>query len=366
MSIKQFLDKILKNWPVKVTCFVMAVLIYFFHQISTIDKKTFVVSLEVKSEGAMVLSGGYERHRNVKIIVRARAEQLASVSEKDLRAYVDLSSQSSAGQHNFPVLLDLEERILLMDPLEITASPDSVPLSIEERDVKFVGIRPSVSGIPSHGYTLSKITSDPATVRVEGPRSVVSKITYMPTEEVSVQNATSDVTKKVSVLNRNSLISVGTGTFSVNARIVPQGMVKTFSDIPVSFDNLRDDLAVSGEPVFVDVIVEGELLDIEKLSADSVRGSVDCSFILTPGHYEVPVSVTVPLGLTVNSKSRETLSLDVVLKPEETLPDSSAVNDGEEKDAENTQPQEEMEAVPEDVTDIPQSDAVPEPQIQGV
>ena len=112
MSIKQFLDKILKNWPVKVTCFVMAVLIYFFHQISTIDKKTFVVPLEVKSEGAMVLSGGYERHRNVKIIVRARAEQLASVSEKDLRAYVDLSSQSSAGQHNFPVLLDLEERIL--------------------------------------------------------------------------------------------------------------------------------------------------------------------------------------------------------------------------------------------------------------
>lgn len=118
MSIKQFLDKILKNWPVKVTCFVMAVLIYFFHQISTIDKKTFVVPLEVKSEGAMVLSGGYERHRNVKIIVRARAEQLASVSEKDLRAYVDLSSQSSAGRTIFLFFLTWKSAFFLWTRLK--------------------------------------------------------------------------------------------------------------------------------------------------------------------------------------------------------------------------------------------------------
>ena len=51
MNKKRLLDKILDNWPAKVICLIIAIFLYFFHQASLIDSKTFVVPLQIIENG---------------------------------------------------------------------------------------------------------------------------------------------------------------------------------------------------------------------------------------------------------------------------------------------------------------------------
>ena len=40
MKVKQFVDKLMDNWPVKVVCFVMALFFYVFYRVSILDRKS--------------------------------------------------------------------------------------------------------------------------------------------------------------------------------------------------------------------------------------------------------------------------------------------------------------------------------------
>ena len=51
MNIKHLLDKILDKWPAKAVCLIIAIFLYFFHQASLIDSKTFVVPLNIIENG---------------------------------------------------------------------------------------------------------------------------------------------------------------------------------------------------------------------------------------------------------------------------------------------------------------------------
>ena len=47
MNTKRLIDKLFDNWFPKTVCFVIAVLLYFFHQASLVDTKTFVLPLNI-------------------------------------------------------------------------------------------------------------------------------------------------------------------------------------------------------------------------------------------------------------------------------------------------------------------------------
>lgn len=321
MSINQLLAKITKNWPVKAICFVLAAMIYFFHQISLLDVKTFSVPLEVRAEGNMIPVSGLEQVKYIRVKVRTKRDQIASIMEKDLTAFIDVSSQTKEGIYDFPVYVDLDEKIVQLDlePLEIYNQPDNVKIQIQKKTTKAVPLYASVLGKPAHGYKALSAELEPSFVTLCGPALMLDSINKMPVGAVSVEGADGSISKIVSPVNTNSYISIlgEKKSIRVSVPIVIEGTAKEFKNVPVVLVNLSPSLAVSGDAVEIDFSVEGNLLDIEKVSPANFNVFADCAFITEPGIYEVPVQIDAPGNLTITSQSFSVFVLNVVKSEQE-------------------------------------------------
>lgn len=315
MSINQLLVKITKNWPVKAICFVLAAMIYFFHQISLLDTRTFSVPLEVRAEGNMIPVSGLEQVKYIRVKVRTKRDQIASIMDKDLTAFIDVSSQTKEGTYDFPVYVELDEKVVQLDlePLEIYNQPDNVKIQIQKKAAKAVPLYASVLGKPAHGYKALSAELDPSFVTLCGPASMLDSISRLPVGAVSIDGADGSISKIVSPVNTNSYISIlgDKKSVRVSVPVVVEGTVKEFKDIPVALENLSSGLEVSGDAVKIDFSVEGNLLDIEKLSADDFKVFADCAFISEPGIYEVPVQIEASGNINVSSQSLSVFVLNV-------------------------------------------------------
>lgn len=337
MNINPFIEKTTKNWQKKIVCFVLAAMIYFFHQVSLLDMKTFSIPLQVKSDGNTALLSGTEKYRYVKVKVRTRRDQIASLTENDFSAYVDISSWQKDGTFSFPVYVVLDERInsLNLEPLEIYNQPDNIQLSVEKKVTKSVAVKADVEGTVQHGFKALSPSVEPAFVEVSGPASMVEKITELKTTVVDISQASEKVSGKAQILNVNSYVSVlGGGKISVEVPVVAAGMVKEFRGFDVTAKNLAENLEISGGLDKIDLTLSGNVLDIEKLSAKDVSVTVDCAEISGAGEFVLSVQIEIPRIFELSYQSFSSLTVKIQEKAE--IQDETQ-NSAEEKSQGNSE-----------------------------
>ena len=131
MNTKQFLEKVFNRWPIKIICFVLAILVYFFHQISVLDTKTFTVPVEIQALGSMLPAETQER--SVRVTIRGKSEELNEIIESDLHAYLDITNITKEGKANVPVIINTSQRMTVIDPLEITVKPEKIKIEVQQR-----------------------------------------------------------------------------------------------------------------------------------------------------------------------------------------------------------------------------------------
>ena len=314
MSIKPFLKKATDNWPAKAICFVLAAMIYFFHQISLLDTKVYTVPLAVRNQETLIAVSGLEQAKFIKIKIRTKREQIASITEENLAAYVDLSSESEAGSYDYPVYVELDDKIqgLDLDPLEIYSQPDWVSLRVERRVTKTVPLLPSVLGTPAYGYKVLPAKLDPPFVTLTGPSSVIETIDEVPTDAISIEDAESPLDAVVKPLIDNSYVSfLDQSDVKVTIPIVAEKNVKEFKEIDVTLKNLSPDLLLLRTPEKINFILEGDLLDIEKLTVRNVKVYADCYSIQESGTYEIPVRFDIPRNIKVYEQSLTSVTVKV-------------------------------------------------------
>ena len=332
MSTNNFFEKLSHNWKAKIICFVIAILVYFIHQMSLLSKKTFTLPLTVEQSGSMTPSEGYEKHRYVKVTVRGKTEQLATITESDFRALVDISYKDKEGSYELPVIIQPSERLMLMEPLEIRPKPEKINLTVEEKQFKFQKITPSISGEVARGYELVAVTVEPHSIRLDGPRNIVQQTNFIGTEAIDVEGLTRDTTRIVRVLNENSHLSIH-GDSNVRAKISvrPIGMTKAFQKIELTFTGLPENLQFTAEDDTVDIVLEGDLLVLENITASQIEAGVNCSSITEPGSFTIPVNIRIPAKTSLTSQSIESVRLTVEEKiyeePEAIITEE---NEGEE------------------------------------
>lgn len=332
MNIKLLQDRLINNWPAKAICFVLAVLIYFFHQMALLDKKDFIIPLEIKTDGSMMPVSGFERYKAVRITVRTKSDLIGVFSEKDFSAVVDLSHYQQEGSYSIPVVIDFDPKLLLVEPLEIVCKPDYITLEIEKKTVKTVPLKIEVSGTPAYGYKVTSVLCNPSAVTIEGPESVVSGIKNLYLPGISLEGVSSNVSKNLKVINSNKYIKIIDDDFSnVTANVVREEKVKEVSGLNVEYDNLLDTFNIISGKVVVSATIEGGLVDIEKFNASSARAYIDCGFIVEEGTYEVPVHVKVPKNLIVDSISVPVITVTVLRKDEENAENELEYDDNLEK-----------------------------------
>jgi YbbR domain-containing protein len=170
--------------------------------------------------------------------------------------------------------------------------PGAVALTFEASQSKIVPVVPAVDGDPAAGYSVGRISSDPAVVRVTGPVSHVSVIKQATTEPVSVANASSTVVDRVTVGVANDATRLEQPqTATVTVEIVPAAVERRVPDVRVT-PRHAPGRAVAVVPQTIAVIVRGPSKIVD--GALALDAFVDLSG-LSRGRFDLPVRIE-PVG----------------------------------------------------------------------
>lgn len=313
MNTKKLTEQLLENWPQKIICIVLAIVLYVFNRVSSLEKKVFTVPLKVEASGLMMPAS--ELPRYVKVTIRTKAENMPGINSSNIFASVNLNDYTEAGNYKVPVSLSLSEELLLLDPLEYSSKPDSIEIELDTKSLSYIPVKAALSGEVEHGYTISNIDVSPSTVKVVGPAKIMEKTKFINTRKVIVSNAAKNFSQEVKLDNINAKLRVmPESDFRVTVTVVPATDVKEYKEIIPSILNLADNLSIDSQIPSVSFKISGTVPALERFELANETVSLDFINVKEPGTYEIPVSVSIPKGMTLSEKSLETVSVQIVEK----------------------------------------------------
>ena len=316
MNTKHLREKILEKLPQKIFCLVIAIFLYFFHQASLIDSKTFVVPLQIIEDGMVMHVGNVPS--SVSVVVRAGEETIKSVLPTDITASVCLDTITKKGTYKLPVKISLTESLMEYDPFEVRLKDNTVTIDVDIKATKYVPILPSVVGEVAHGYEIESITISPSTIEVSGPESIVNATEYIYTTRLNVSNAETNFSTETNCQKPNKLLNlVDDETFKATVIVRTKTMERDFTDVPVEILNLNDSLEVSGEPPLVSIKLSGSMPVLENYILTKHAAQVNLREITEPGTYEVPLRYVLPSNLNLVEKTDDELTLTIVSKSQD-------------------------------------------------
>ncbi|MFC2386396.1 YbbR-like domain-containing protein [Treponema socranskii] len=316
MKIKRLFEKIMENWPAKVICFGIALVLYLVHITSLLDRKTYTVPLKIVADGGMYPMSDYPEY--VRITVRSTAENIAETLQSDFTATIDLTKYEKEGSFSIPVSVHLSPKLLLMDPFEIKLNPESVSMRLEEKTLKYVSVTPALSGEVQHGYTVTKTTVEPATVEITGPRRSVDETKQVYTSAIDVTSLSESKTVEASLQNINSLLAINPAkSYTVRIEVAEEPLVKKFTDVPVRLLFLPEWFEAEGEAPKISFDVAGTVPMLEDYDLSEGAVYADCSAIDKAGTYDLPVHITLPSYFQIENQSAETVSVSVRARRED-------------------------------------------------
>jgi YbbR domain-containing protein len=167
----------------------------------------------------------------VDVRVRASPGLINSLEPGTIRATIDLVGAEEG------------ERIVQLSPDQIQApqgfrvvkvAPSLLTLRLERTLRKTVPVHPRLVGRPGPGFEVAEITSDPAEVRVAGPRSRILEIESAFTEPVSVEEAEATVAELVNVGLEDPLLRIeGSSRVRVTAVVREARETRSFEGLRV-------------------------------------------------------------------------------------------------------------------------------------
>ena len=317
MKANQLFDKILEKWPVKVGCLIVAICLYLFHQASLTDKRSFVIPLQVIEEGAVMHIGDFTS--NVTVTVRANTDQISAVHSNQLNAYINLNSIVKKGEYTLPVKIDVSDELLAFDPFEITVKPENIKLHVENKDMKFIPLEPSIVGEPAHGYEVTSVKIVPSELEVMGPESLIEYTQKLYTEKIDVEGLTQKTEYEVQYRTVNKLLTIlDEGPYQVVVNIEPALMERTINDIAVNVLSLSDKFYLKDDVQPVSVTLEGTVPVLENYSPAKRFVTLDLQKITEPGEYDLPLVYSVPSYLALVESSQQVVHVVVLAKEEES------------------------------------------------
>ena len=310
MKANQLAEKIFKNWPVKLICFVLAILLYVFHRSAMVDKRSFVLPLEVVQDGIVMPVGNYPK--NVTVIVRANTEEITSVHASQITAYVNINNISKGGEYTLPVNVSITDDLMRYDPFEIKVKPETIKLDVEKKSKKFVQIKPSIVGEPAHGYFISDITVEPSYITMSGPESLLAEIEELKTDAVDIDKMTTDLVIDAECMELNKVIHIDNeGPYEVTVKIEPQLMEKSFDNLRIQAVSLPEGFELVSSLPTTGLMLQGIMPMLENFNLNAYSVQVDLSSIKEAGIFELPVRYIYPSYFKLVRKNVDKVKVEV-------------------------------------------------------
>lgn len=194
MKIKN--DKIV----IQITCLVVSIVLWMFIMVETnpAQEKTFTnVPITVKNMAALensnlVLMNSDKDHLSVSVKVKGSIDEISKLSKNDFSAYIDVLGFSEG-------ITNAKIEISGPSGIEITNTyPSQIACNIEGIISKIMDVTVQYEGKQTENFYRSLPLSNPSSVKITGPRSVVNSATAA-VATVNIEGAVDNVVKTVPV-----------------------------------------------------------------------------------------------------------------------------------------------------------------------
>jgi hypothetical protein len=205
-----------KDFLAKGVCLLLSVILWAFIVSGKTEKLRFKIPIMAKNLSTeLAVSGMSERYAT--IILEGRKEELKSVNIKTIKAMIDMANAEIGGPKTY--LIQIEKQI----PEDISISPvnSEVAVTVEKKEDKWITVVPSIVGSVRKGKIIVDKIVVPERVKISGPKSVISDIESVDTDDVSVDNESSDIQRQTGLNNEKFKdITFGEKTFTVKVLIM--------------------------------------------------------------------------------------------------------------------------------------------------
>jgi YbbR domain-containing protein len=241
----------------------------------------------------------------VSITLRGPRTLLDSVDDRNRRLQISLAGLQLGDNR-----IDLNGAMLSPElPRSLKAvrfEPQSLTLRADRRILRRLPVKADLAGTPALGYTVAESTVVPEVVEVTGPARIVDDLKQVTTEPIDLRAASDTVQRNVLLERVDPTITFVPDVVRITVTLEETLVSREFPKLKVAAPPEVKEVT----PPAVDVTIRGpqRLLHNLKLDPDAVRVDVEG---LKPGSHVVPVTITVPEGLTVVTRSPERVRVRV-------------------------------------------------------
>jgi hypothetical protein len=314
LNWRKFLIKIADNWPAKILSLALAIILFVFHRVSTLETRVFSAPIAIEHLEGMMPSSPYPRM--IRVNLRGDATSVYSILEDDIEVYVDMARFTSPGTYVVPVQWRNKSTVQGAQPLQISVDPMQITLAVDFRISKFVPVIASFRGHVEAGFNMTSFNLNPSQVIIDGPAELMSTINELHTELIDLDGRNNDFSIAKNILLSDPLILIrGNGISEFNGFISQIIPARDISGVPIIITGIREGFIAELEINIASVHLEGDNLDeVNSFTPPPEFLRVDCSGISEPGTYILRVLTgtaeniifrTEPMEVTIRIRQAE-------------------------------------------------------------
>ncbi len=309
------IKKLKNNFGLKLLAFLFAFMLWLI--VVNIDDpvmtKTFT-NIPVTVEHSEILTEQNKTYQivddtqNVSVIVSAKRRTLSKIKASDIVVTADIKEMYLNTQIPLEVTVNGYE-----GSCEATASPRNLQIQIEDNVSKTTYITPVASGQVRSGYVLGKMTADPETVTINGPKSLVEKISKVEAEV------------NVSGLSENTVLDSELVLYDENNNVIDQSrLANNLGNVGVSVSVTL--YRTTTVPVEVDTseieVKEGYSISNVKLAPEEIEIAGPEDALAKVKSIDIPAEEFS--GEAIDSRTDYTIDITKYLPEDIELADSNA------------------------------------------
>ncbi len=288
---------IFNNFKIKLICCLLAIGVYFAVGFFQRNTKTYTSELEiVKLKDFLTISNPIPD--TIKITVKDKTSILEKITDKDFNVRLDLSDIDTSKETKVKLKWNIPKTMTSFFS-SIKIEPEELDIKVEKRIEKNVKVDLVRYGDPAKGFLIKKITIDPESIRVQGPKSLLENLTNIKTETINIEGIKESFGRQLIVVPESPRIK-SLGKVYVFFEIIQDTEEKILKFQSLNFENLKDQFKASINRIII-LKIEGPKMEIAAIDQNNINLYVDCSNIVYPGDYPLEIKVKLQENFIINS-----------------------------------------------------------------
>ncbi len=293
-------EALLNNIRLKLLALALAVASWYaIHETISFEVVIPNIPVEIKiADGWAVLRQSSD---SVRVTFRGSQDNIRLIDNKQIKALVDLRTNSAAG--SVPVPLQLDNIKGAGGVRAVRIEPEIIEISTDRESEKTVPVKSRITGKPFAGE-VEKTTCEPALVLLRGPAQQLAQTEWVYAEPVDVEGRIESFIKRCRVLPPSNTWTpvIEPAEVKVNVQITVKNDTLELRNIPVEVV-VRPTSAFKVEtiPDEVNLVLTGRAEDLEEMKKSAPKVFVDCVDLDSSLTYDLPVLVFLPGGKKVTA-----------------------------------------------------------------